>query len=113
MRNLRHVPAAGSFEDELVYELSVREKNRDFARVSMMVDLVTGGLRVQPEYASGLLEFFEAELYQDLYAPQYVAMLRNKIAQKRKTKKEMEQRLAAMNVTDEDLKSRKPTKKKK
>ena len=79
----------------------------------MLVDLVTGGLRVQPEYASGLLEFFEAELYQDLYAPQYVAMLRNKIAQKRRTKKEQEQRLAAMDVTDADLKTRKPTKKKK
>lgn len=107
------MPPAGSFEDELVYELSLREKNRDFARVSMLVDIVTGGLKVPPEYASGLMEFFEAELYQDLYAPQYVAMLRTRIADKRKNKKEQERRLAAMDVTDADLKTRKPTKKKK
>lgn len=78
-----------------------------------MVDLATSGFKIQPEYASGLLEFFEAELYQDIYAPQYVAMLRNKIAEKRRVKKEQEQRLAAMDVTDNDLKTRRPTKKNK
>lgn len=79
----------------------------------MFVDLVSGGLRLKPEYSGGLVEFYEAELYQDIYAPKYVAMLRNRIAAKRKDKLEKEQRLAAMNVTDEDLKARKPAKKKK
>jgi hypothetical protein len=82
------LPSAGSFQDAILQEMLFRDQNLRYAEVSLMVRLfehvmfylqeLTTDAKNLPkrqtmlsERISGWLQAYEAELYQDRYAPAY------------------------------------------
>jgi hypothetical protein len=109
------LPQPGSFQDNLLIELSNREKNLDFARLYVVADLVRSSLGADDSRLAALLDLYEAELHHDTYDPSFIARkraeiqartaaVRAKIAEVERKKREAAAVVEAMTVTEEDLK---------
>lgn len=109
------LPQPGTFEEELLAELAERQKNLQYARMYVLADLLAASGGVPSERVAALLDLFEAELHHDTYDPAFVARkraelaaradaVRRQIAAVERQKREAAAAVAAMTVSDEDLK---------
>ncbi len=99
------LPAPGSFQERILTEAIIRDKNEKYSSVALFARLIATGLGIPDEYLHHLLEKYREELYQLRYNFRYES------ADARRLKKRLEeeferdrlmQRLEAMTVKDKD-----------
>jgi len=119
------LPTSGSFQERLLSEVIIRERNAQFAMVSLFGRLLAAGAGVDGKTLTMLLEEYREELFQLRYNPRYTTI--SKVIAEREMSKVAEEtrlmrKVAALTVSDEELstfrrnaleKARKAKKKKK
>jgi len=100
------LPDSGSFQERLLSEVIIRERNAQYAMVSLLARLIAAGAGVEPRTLGLLLEEYREELFQLRYNPRYKSVSRvmaeqemSKIAEETR----LMRRVAAMTVSDEEL----------
>ncbi len=102
----------GSLEEYVLFELSNRQKNLQFAQLYAIVVLLKDGLNVSSEKIEAVLDLYEAELHQDTYDPTFIEHKRleiqektlafkNKVEKFKQEKSELLSRVEAMGVKDD------------
>jgi len=100
------LPDAGSFQERLLNEVIVRERNAQFAMVSLMARLLGTIAGIQPKSMVLLLEEYREELFQLRYNPRYRSVSRvlaDMEMSKAAEETRMMRRVAAMTISDEEL----------
>jgi hypothetical protein len=100
------LPEAGSFQEQLLSEAIVRERNAQFAMVALFARLLGAMAGVQPKMMHVLLEEYREELYQLRYNPKYRTI--SKVLVEEEMSKVAEEtrlmrKVAALTVSDEEL----------
>jgi len=100
------LPESGSFQEQLLSEAIIRERNAQFAMVTLFGRLLGAIGGVKPKVMEQLLEEYREELYQLRYNPRYRTISRvlaeeemSKVAEETR----LMRRVAAMTVSDEEL----------
>lgn len=100
------LPESGSFQERLLSEVIIRERNAQFAMVSLFGRLLGTIAGVDSKVLAMLLEEYREELFQLRYNPRYKSVSRA-VAEEEMSKAaeetRMMRRVAAMTVTDADL----------
>jgi hypothetical protein len=101
------LPPTGSFQERLLFETILREKNEKFAIVSMFARLIGAGFNIKDAAIDELLEEYKEELYQLRYNYKYETSKHRRVVQhvQRAAEQARQMRkLEQMTVTDEELK---------
>jgi hypothetical protein len=101
------LPPTGSFQERLLFESILREKNEKFSLVSLLVRVISVGFGLKDDAVDGLLEEYKEELYQLRYNSKYKSSRQRRILdQVRKAAEQarMMRRVEQMTVTDEQFK---------
>ena len=100
------LPESGSFQEKLLAEVIIRERNGQFAMVSLFGRLLGAIAGIQPKLMTTLLEEYREELFQLRYNPRYRSISRT-LAEEEMSKVAEETRLmrrvAAMTVSDTEI----------
>jgi hypothetical protein len=100
------LPPFGSFQERLLFESILREKNERFSAITLFARLLGAGFNLKDEAVDSLLEEYKEELYQLRYNYKYVTSNQKRISEH--VKKAAEQarymrRLEQMTVSDEEF----------
>jgi len=101
------LPPTGSFQERLLFETILREKNEKFAVVSMFARLIGAGLKVNDTAVDELLDEYKEELYQLRYNYKYETGKHRRVVQhvqKAAEQARQMRKLEQMTVTDQELK---------
>ena len=101
------LPKPGSFQERLLSESILRERNERMAFITAIVKMLTLVGGVNPEAAQEILEDYREELYQFRYNYRYETYSTKLSTYRRQEQLEthrMMQRLEAMTVEDDDIK---------
>jgi hypothetical protein len=108
------LPPFGSFQERLLFESILREKNERFSAITLFARLLGAGFNLKDEAVDGLLEEYKEELYQLRYNYKYETSKQKRISEHVKKASEQARymrKLEQMTVSDEDF--RKMTEKRK
>jgi len=100
------LPPTGSFQERLLFETILREKNEKFAVVSMFARLIGAGFNLKDSAVDELLDEYKEELYQLRYNYKYETSKHRRViqhVQKAAEQARQMRRLEQMTVTDEEL----------
>lgn len=101
------LPPTGSFQERLLFESILREKNEKYAVVSLFIRVLASGLNLKADVVDGLLEEYKEELYQLRYNSKYKSSRQRRIldeVRKAAEQARMMRRVEQMTVTDEQFK---------
>lgn len=101
------LPPTGSFQERLLFESILREKNEKFSVVSLLVRVISAGFGLKDDSVDGLLEEYKEELYQLRYNSKYKSSKQRRILdQVRKAAEQarMMRKIEQMTVSDEQFK---------
>jgi hypothetical protein len=101
------LPPTGSFQERLLFESILREKNEKYAVVSLFIRVLASGLNLKADAVDGLLEEYKEELYQLRYNSKYKSSRQRRIldeVRKAAEQARMMRRVEQMTVTDEQFK---------
>ena len=100
------LPPTGSFQERLLFETILREKNEKFAVVSLFARLLGVGMTIGDSAVDDLLDEYKEELYQLRYNYKYETSKKRRIilqVQKASEQARQMRRIEQMTVTDEEL----------
>lgn len=100
------MPDAGSFQEQLLSEAIVRERNAQFSVVALFARLLGAMAGVDPKMMHVLLEEYREELYQLRYNPKYRTISKVLVEQEMSKVAEetrLMRKVAALTVSDEEL----------
>lgn len=76
------MPPLGSFQERLISEAILREKNEKFAMVSLFATLISAMGRLEGTIVDDLLEEYKEELYQLKYNSKYTRIRQRRITER-------------------------------
>jgi len=101
------LPPTGSFQERLLFESILRDKNEKYAVVTLLVRVLAAGFNLKAEPVDNLLEEYKEELYQLRYNSKYKSSRQRRILdQVRKAAEQarMMRRIEQMTVSDDQFK---------
>jgi len=101
------LPPTGSFQERLLFESILRDKNERFSVVSLFVRVIAAGFNLKNEAVDGMLDEYKEELYQLRYNSKYKSSKSRRIHDQ--VKKAAEQarqmrKIEQMTVSDDQFK---------
>lgn len=100
------LPPFGSFQERLLFESILREKNEKFSSITLFARLLGAGFNLKDEAVDSLLEEYKEELYQLRYNYKYVTGKQKRITEHVNRAAEQARymrKLEQMTVSDEEF----------
>jgi hypothetical protein len=101
------LPPTGSFQERLLFESILREKNEKYAVVTLFIRVLSAGLNLKADAVDGLLEEYKEELYQLRYNSKYKSSRQRRIlddVRKAAEQARMMRKIEQMTVSDDQFK---------
>ena len=100
------LPPTGSFQERLLFENILREKNEKFSVVSLLIRVISAGFGLKDDVVDGLLDEYKEELYQLRYNSKYKSSKQRRIldqVRKASDQARMMRKIEQMTVSNEQF----------